>query len=460
MVEGAELVSLKVIYDYSPIWAQNLMTSADGYHKNRSRYGAGYWDYRASLPEYDALPLEHKQQYQLDRLRHFLQYSRDSSTFYRDRIPQDFISDMTSVNDLVGLPILGKETLRKNIERVFTVPKKRSIESHTGGTTGTSLIVRTTIANSYERMAQLDHFKACIGFENRQMRRASFTGKHIVPARQASGAMWRMNRPTNQLLFSSIRLSPSNAAGYIAALNAFRPHALDGFPSAMAVLAKHMLVHGIKLNYKPLALFPTAETLTDELRETLEAAFAAPTYDQYASSEGAPFVTECRARRLHIKLNSGVFEPGPDGNTLVTSFTTEGTPLIRYDIGDRIVPDEATRQCECGIEEPLAIRIDGRSGDYLVRPDGGRIYSGQTSNILKNVNNSIVKAQFQQDDPTKVKLLLVVDATKWSQADVTSLNSDFRQTMSPSSELELIFVDDIELASSGKHRLILNRIGR
>ena len=434
------------------------MTSAEGLRKNRKRYGRGYWEAREFLPTYDSWTLEEKQAYQLERLRNFMQYARDNSDFYRERIPQDFIADLQSPSDLRSLPILDKETLRENIDRVFTVDRKNATEGHTGGTTGKSLVVRSTIPNSFERMAQLDHFKSVIGFENRKMRRASFTGKHIIPFRQTSGPLWRLNRPTNQLLFSSLRLSPDNAKDYVAALNKYRPHALDGFPSAMAILARYMLQQNITLEYQPIGLFPTAETLTAELREVLETAFGAPAYDQYASSEGAPFIYECPSRRLHIKLNSGVFEPGPDGNTLVTSFTTEGTPLIRYDIGDRVILDEQTRQCECGIEEPLALRIDGRAGDFLTRADGAHIYSGQTSNILKNVNNSIVEAQFRQDSTAKVTLLLVIDQIKWSDADLKQLNLDFTETMGPGVELKLEFVSAIERAPSGKHRLIVSNL--
>lgn len=450
---------LKTIYDHSPIWAQNLMTSADGFRKNRSRYGSRYQQQRDFLPLYDSWTLEEKQKFQLNRLRSFLQHAHDNSAFYRERIPQEFIDDLSSLNELAELPTIDKETLRQNITDIFTVSSKNSVESHTGGTTGKSLIVRTTFDDSYERMAQLDHFKSCVGFENRKMRRASFTGKHIVPARQSTGAMWRFNHPTNQLLFSSIRLSPFNAEKYAAALNDFRPHALDGFPSAMVIVARYILAHNVKLNFKPLALFPTAETLTAEYRQVLQEAFQAPVYDQYASSEGAPFVTECSANRLHFKINSGVFELGPDGNTLVTSFTTRGTPLIRYDIGDRIVPDQSANLCECGVQEPLAQEIEGRAIDFLVRPDGARVYAGQTANILKNVNNSVVKAQFRQTDTLGVRLLLVVDHSRWNQVDLDALSSDYRDTMGSDSGLDLMYVDDITPASSGKHRLIVNSIG-
>ena len=64
--------------------------------------------------------------------------------------------------------------------------------------------------------------------------------------------------------------------------------------------------------------------VTSSGRELLERVFSCNVYDQYASSEGAPFVAECGSQVLHIELTSGVFEHFEEGSdaVLVTSFTT------------------------------------------------------------------------------------------------------------------------------------------
>jgi len=89
--------------------------------------------------------------------------------------------------------------------------------------------------------------------------------------------------------------------------------------------------------------------LTKSGRELLERVFKCKVYDQYASSEGAPFVTECENQVLHMELASGVFEHFEDGSdeVLVTSFTTHGTPLIRYRIGDSMTFSEKVKTCKC-----------------------------------------------------------------------------------------------------------------
>ncbi len=117
-------------------------------------------------------------------MRDFLSFAVENSPFYRDLYKGIDITDIKSIADLKKLPVVDKEMLRSNIEAVFAVPKNKSSESHTGGTTGKSLVVRMTKVDSMKRMAMLDHFKARVGFEHRKIKRATFNGKHIVPPTQ------------------------------------------------------------------------------------------------------------------------------------------------------------------------------------------------------------------------------------------------------------------------------------
>lgn len=77
---------------------------------------------------------------------------------------------------------------------------------------------------------------------------------------------------------------------------------------SMCDVAGYIERHRIKLEFTPIAIFPTSETLTKAGRELLERVFKCKVFDQYASSEGAPFVTECENQVLHMELASGVFE--------------------------------------------------------------------------------------------------------------------------------------------------------
>ena len=100
--------------------------------------------------------------------------------------------------------------LRENIESVMTIPESEAEISHTGGTTGKSLTVRSTRDDEFQRMAMLDHFKSRVGFEHLKMRRATFNGKHIVPPRQKKKVFWRYNAACKQMIYSSFHLTEDN----------------------------------------------------------------------------------------------------------------------------------------------------------------------------------------------------------------------------------------------------------
>lgn len=455
------MLSLQDIYDRSPVWFQHVMTTGAGFQENRNRYGKAYWDYRKFLEDFDAWPLERKLDHQADELKRFVAYATENSRFYKDLYREVDVSSIQSISDLAKLPTVDKEMLRSQIDDVYTVGAEESLEGHTGGTTGKSLVVRITPEDSNQRMAQLDHFKARHGFENRKMRKATFMGKHIVPPASGKPVFWRYNAASKQMLYSSFHLTEENLGKYVESLNRFKPEALDGFFTSMVDVASYILRHGIEVQFQPVAIFPTSETVTESGRDLLEKAFGAKVYDQYASSEGAPFVTECVEGTLHVEAASGVFERKNDESdeVLVTSFTTHGTPLIRYAIGDSMVfgPDTA---CDCGIESPTVLSIEGRNGDFLYRPDGAKINGGNVANLFKNLPNVVIRAQLIQERMDAVTILLEVDSAKFKQEHETLLREEFEHKFGAESELSIRVVDAIPRSASGKHRLIVNRVGR
>lgn len=313
---------LEKIYDNSPLFFQNIMASVSGYQRNQNRYGQVYYDHLKFLADFDTWPLEKKHEYQRQELIKFILYAYENSKFYRELYQNIDIASITSVDDLKFLPIVDKEMLRENIVDVVTIPRKGAVEGHTGGTTGKSLVVLNTREDSMKRMAMLDHFKARVGFVHRKMRRATFNGKHIVPPGQKKKVFWRYNAACKQMIYSSFHITEDNMKYYVESFNKFKPHAIDGFFMSMCDIAGYIERHNIKLDFHPVAIFPTSETLTQSGRELLERVFKCKVYDQYASSEGAPFVTECPNQTPHIELASGVFEHFEEGNDeiLVTSF--------------------------------------------------------------------------------------------------------------------------------------------
>ncbi len=453
-------LSLSKVYDSSPIWLQNALVTAAGYRNSKNRYGKAYFEHKEFLRKFDALPLAEKHEYQRQELVRFVRYAYENSRFYRKLCKDVDIGKIQRVEDLRLLPIVDKEMLRANADEVFAIPAKGALEGHTGGTTGKSLVVLRTPEDMMKRMAMLDHFKERVGFQHLKMRRATFNGKHIVPPGQKKKVFWRYNHACKQMIYSSFHITEENAGHYVESLNRFKPQALDGFFTCMIDIANYIERHDIRLDFQPVAIFPTSETLTQPGRELLERVFKCKVYDQYASSEGAPFVTECEHQNLHVELASGVFEHYEKGSdeVLVTSFTTHGTPLIRYRIGDAMRFAPPGKICPCGMQSPLVESIQGRRLDFLYTAEGAKINAGNVANLFKNMPNALIRAQTRQEKLGEIQVLLEVDHKVYKPEYDQLLLDEFLHKFGASTKVLIEHVQEIPREVSGKFRMIKNSV--
>lgn len=450
---------LKLVYSIAPLWFQNVMISAYGYKLKKQRYGKLYQEYLNYLKNRDYSDLEREKQIQNEEFVKLLHYAMAHSKFYQRFYKDIDIDSIKSVDDIEKLPILDKETLRKNIQDIYTINPKDGIMSFTGGTTGKSLRVVFTHEDNQKRMAILDAFKYRHGFENGKMKAARFNGKNIIPLRQKKKVYWRDNIAIQQRIYSSFYISPDNIPYYVANLNAYKPTEIDGFVTSIYDIAKYMKDNNIKAEFTPKAIFPTSETVLPIHRQVLEEVFHCPVCDQYASSEGAPFITECTCGSMHEDVTTGVFEhiKTEQGTKLiVTSFTTYGTPLIRYDIEDNVIEYHPKHYCSCSISHPIIRAIDGRKADYLVSKERGNINLGNLSNVIKELPNCIKNIQFVQNSLERIDINIVVDKDLYKSEYDIQIIKEMTYRFGENMSFGVNQVDRIEREKSGKYRLIKN----
>lgn len=449
---------LESLYDKSPIFFQNIMTSVSGYQRNMTRYGKVYYEYLKFLSDFDAWSLERKLEYQQKELIKFIKYAVENSIFYKKLYKDIDIDSIRNLNDLKRLPVVDKEMLRENIKDVVTIPHRGAVEGHTGGTTGKSLAVLFTPEDMMRRMAMLDHFKARVGFKHLEMRRATFNGKNIIPQDQKRKVFWRYNAACKQMIYSAFHLSEENMKYYVESLNRFRPHSIDGFFMSMCDVAGYIERNNLELQFTPVAIFPTSETLTKSGRDLLERVFKCKVYDQYASGEGAPFVTECASQVLHMELASGVFEHLENNNDeiVVTSFTTHGTPLIRYRIGDSMTFSDTSSKCNCGKDAFLVKEIQGRRLDFLYSANGAKIR--QPTDAIKKTSNAIIRTQFIQNKVGEIIVKLVVDKELYKPQYDDLFKKELTYKFGRDTKIIIEHVDEIPREKSGKFSVIKNNV--
>lgn len=443
------------LYKSLPDFFQGLLISLFNYLAYRKRYGGSYKKYRALFRANRSLSFAELKKIQEDRLSLFLKKAAQNSTWFSNLADMEFSS----------FPIMKKEEVRKHIEELYTVSKSEGIISKTGGTTGKSLEVRFTAGNMQERYAMLDDFRNRFGYELGK-KTAWFSGKDLLTAGDIKkNRFWKTDAFYKVRYYSTFHIKKEYLRFYVEDLLKYQPEYLVGFPSTMLEIAKYGLENGYTYPKGfTKAIFPTAETVTVEMRTQIETFFHTKMYNQYASSEGAPFIFECAEGKLHLELQSGVFEVLDDadrhansGRLILTSFTTEGTPLIRYDIGDTMIVEAADVVCTCGNNNPLVKEILGRIDDFIYSPENGKINLGNVSNTLKDTEG-IIKFQVLQDHLNELDIFIITDEKAYSPKVEAVFLKNWRDRVGPLMEIRLHYVDEIAVEKSGKFRMVKNNI--
>lgn len=211
-------------------------------------------------------------------------------------------------------------------------------------------------------------------------------------------------------------------------LNAMRPTILATYPTAAAILADE--ARAGRLDVRLQEVWTGGETLGAAVRAHIEQSFGCALRNSYGASEFLPIAWECSAGRLHVNADWVLLEavdaqhrlvpPGTlSHTTLLTNLANHVQPILRFDIGDRIVlgGDGATR-CACGSALPV-VDVQGRRDDTLVvRGRAGRpvpLLPLALTTVLEDEAGAY-DFQLQQTAPDALRLCLGPGAARGDRA--------------------------------------------
>ena len=133
----------EALYPHLPISLQNVACSWYGRKEAKIRLGRDFENHLTRLLESEKWSRTEVQAYQDERVRELIRYAYDHVPFHRDRIRERKLTpvDIRTVDDLAKLPVLTKEEVRNNRDRLLST-EARSTDlqlRHTSGTTGKAL---------------------------------------------------------------------------------------------------------------------------------------------------------------------------------------------------------------------------------------------------------------------------------------------------------------------------------
>lgn len=436
------------VYYKSPIMLQHLFTSLYGYKLKRDRYNRLYRDY---LEDYI-----HHRISQKEELLKLLQHLSVNIEAYKGIEVDE--EDVHST--FMSLPFTVKDDLRKELSHRSHL-KGQLRQNRTSGTTGENLIVHNSEYDRAKRMAYLDYIKLLHGVKPFS-KRASFTG-HEISQGQDSKVVWRYNFPINQVLYATYQFNHQNMKFVFDNLKKQNPVSLDGYPSAIHMLAKHLLQNKKTEDWKIKAVFPTAEVLAPHVKKDIETAFNTTVVDQYASSEGAPFIYTNTDGKYTVGHETGIFEFFKvDGNIyemVVTSFLNYATPIIRYKIGDRAEIKSDKPYLNSFTDDFLIERIIGRKSDYLIGSNNNKVTDVNISWIIDGLEEKVVQFQLIQKARNKFVMNLAVEETFNKKKDLLEIKERLDRKFGSGCQFDFIFLKDIPREKNGKIRFIINEMG-
>jgi phenylacetate-coenzyme A ligase PaaK-like adenylate-forming protein len=344
---------------------------------------------------------------------------------------------MDRFDDVVTDPALRRDAVEQFVadpDRVGELLHGRYSVYTTSGTTGrpgvflhdpgASAVYQALVARLYLSVLSLQLVRRRIA-GHRRTAAVFVSGGHFAGAAGIARAQRQYPRlAAGSRLFSALDPLPT----LVRELNEFRPAMLAGYPSALDLLAAEQREG--RLHLTPALLLAGGEHLSAAARQRMQEAFGAPVRDTYSASEFPGMAYDCGHGWLHLHADWLVLEPVtsdhapvPPGElsdtVLLTNLANRVQPLIRYDLGDRVLvsPDP----CPCGSPLP-ALRVEGRTNDVLTLTSAGttvRVLPLALVTVVEDVPG-VRRCQLVQSDASTLRVRLdtapTADAdTVWEQ---------------------------------------------
>jgi phenylacetate-CoA ligase len=450
----------EALYPHLPIPLQNFACSWYGRKEARIRLGLEFDRHLARLLDSEKWSRTEICAYQDERVRELIRYAYDHVPFHRDRLRERKLTpaDIRRVDDLSKMPVLTKEEVRNNRDRLLSTGARLADLQlrHTSGTTGKALelyVSRSAIAMQWaiwwrHRM----RFGVAPGTWH-----ANFTGKVVVPMAQSTPPYWRWNRPIHQALINMQQLTPSKIGPILRFLDEQSFELYTGYPSIVHALVMAANQAGLRLHNTPRVIATGAENVLENQRADITEFTGSVLTDQWGMTEACANASQCRDFAYHEDFEFGVIERVEEsqangrkqGRLLCTGFTTPEFPLIRYDVGDvGIWPAE--QDCPCGLQSPILHGIVGRADDYVLTPEGTRIM--RFDYIFKHAPN-VHECQVIQERIGEIKLC-IVRRDGYDAADENTLRAEVRKWISPALIVHFDYVSGIPREANGKFRAV------
>jgi phenylacetate-CoA ligase len=364
---------------------------------------------------------------------------------------------------LASWPLLEKTALRAEPGAFRTPGPHVYVRGSTGGTTGLPLRLVRSLRSVVAEQAALDLVLERLGVQPGRERMAVLRADSIKDPADRSPPFWISTHGGRRLVLSPHHLEPGTVAEYARVLREFRPDVLWVYPTALESLCRLLLGAGLQLAIP--RVHASSEILGPHTWRLARLALNAPAIaDYYGQAERVAFASafapgEYRFLPAYARVELVRFAPDGD-NTLYeivgTSLWNLAMPLVRYRTGDLVrLPAswgaDELEEVACGAR-PFS-GVLGRSGEFLLTPEGARITG--INHFPREVAN-VHRIQVIQERVDEVRLLVLADAG-YAPEDAERLLANVRAKLPPSMRVSVERCERLEQTALGKTPFVIHR---
>jgi len=402
---------------------------------------------------------------QAAHLRAFVTRIASRVPYYRDLFASLDIAPeaIRGAEDLARLPFLTKDLIRRHADGLRSSDAGPLKRFNTGGSTGEPLIFhlgRERIAHDVAAKWRATRWWGVdIGDPELVV-----WGSPVELGAQDRLREWRDRLLRSQLL-PAFEMSPANLERFVAKIRQTRPAMLFGYPSSLALIARHAERCGQRMDDLGVrVVFVTSERLYDDQKATLERVFGCPTANGYGGRDAGFIAHQCPHGGMHLSAEHIVVEivdpegrvlpPGQAGEVVVTHTATGEYPFLRYRTGDVAVLDDG--RCPCGRGLPMLRDIQGRTTDFIVAPDGTVMHGLALIYVLRD-QPGVEAFKIIQESVERLRVL-VVPGEAFTEDTERAVVTGLSQRLGEGVTIEVEKVSDIPRERSGKFRYVVSKV--
>ena len=399
------------------------------------------------------------------KLRDLVEYCYAHVPYVRARMREAGIqaADIQGPGDLSRVPLMRKADVRANRESLRSDIAGKLASFCTGGSSGEPLVFDLAKRRVASRVACRQRTSRWWGVSTGD-RELAIWGSPVELTRQDRVRNLRDRFLLTRLL-SAFEMNPATMSQYLDILEKSGCRQLFGYPSAIYLLCLQARKEGRNLRRLGIkVVFVTGEVLFPYQSELICDVLNCPVANGYGGRDTALIAHACPQGGMHVLADAVILEiidaqgnpapPGEAGEIVITDLYSHEFPFLRYATGD--IGILSTRRCACGRNLPLLERIEGRSNDLIVAPDGRMINSLALIYPVREIQG-IEQFRICQKQIDRFHIQIVRNEHYPADAE-ERIRTSWRQLLRSPVQVVFEYLPGFPVEKSGKFRHIVSEI--